>query len=261
MRKDRPIVLMRTEPANRPLAERLEKEGLPVWIWPAFSIEPPAPAQVQRLKSRLADLSDVSHVVVPSPSAVQQVGRLIRAWPAHITLCAVGAGTAAAIERIWGKAVRVLSPRGDVRRSGSEALWELIQADGMPSHILFLRGQSGREWLPGQFRRHGVKVTVMCAYQRVAMTLTPARREQLVAAMKGEPPVIYISSTHAVEALRAAVSEIDGAFSWFCRGIAVTLHPRIEQKLYDVGYKQVLLTDAPAAAVQACIGRALQQLG
>lgn len=242
-----PIILMRPGEANNRLAAKLEREGRDVWRWPAFTIE--LPEETNRLQEVLADLSGVDLVVIPSPSAVPAVAHWVREWPEHVTLATVGEGTAKAIRSAWGEDVKLIYPDGDAEHSGSEALWALVEERGAPRRVLFLRGQTGREWLPQRFREMGADVVVVCAYVRVPLELQPEQVETLILALTREPPVVYVTSTDAVDVLMHALRPIPGAREWATRGTAVTIHPRVAARLREAGFETIEMTSTDDEAV------------
>lgn len=247
---EHPIILMRPGAANDRLADRLEAEGLEVWRWPAFTIDLPGAADAERVAKRLENLDDVEMVVLPSPASVAAVAHWVREWPEHVTLATVGEGTARVIRAAWGDDVKLLYPEGDAEHSGSEALWELVMARGAPSRVLFLRGQTGREWLPSQFRSIGSDVVTLCAYVRVPLELSSTDLRTLLLATVGPSPVVYITSTDAVDALMHAVRPVTGACSWLVRGTAITIHPRVVRRLEEAGFKKIVVTSTDDETVR-----------
>ena len=143
----RPLILMRPGEANNRLAARLESAGGEVWRWPAFAIR--LPDETELLERRLANLSDVEMVVLPSPSSVAAVAHWVRRWPDHVVLATVGEGTARAIRAAWGEDVRLLYPEGEAERSGSEALWRTWRSPRTRN------GDEARESAAGSFRSIG----------------------------------------------------------------------------------------------------------
>lgn len=244
----RPLILMRPGEANNRLAARLESAGGEVWRWPAFAIR--LPDETEQLERRLANLSDVEMVVLPSPSSVAAVAHWVRRWPDHVVLATVGEGTARAIRAAWGEDVRLLYPEGEAERSGSEALWRLVFQSGAPSRVLFLRGQTGREWLPEQFRRIGSDVEVHCAYVRVPLELSAHEAERLGRALSGPAPIVYITSTDAVEVLLHAVRVVPAARTWLLSGAALTIHPRVSARLAEAGFARIEVTSPDDSAVE-----------
>ena len=225
----RPVILMRPGEANNRLAELLEAQGIHAVRWPAFSIE--LPEETDQITERLSNLDDVEMVVLPSPASVAAAAHWVREWPEHITLATVGEGTARVIRAAWGPKVKLIYPEGDASHSGSEALWPLVQAHGAPSRVLFLRGQTGREWLPEQFRRIGSDVVVLSTY--------------------------ILTSTDAVDVLMHAVRPVPNARMWITRGKALTIHPRVESRLREAGFQSIELTSPDENEVIARIRESL----
>ena len=229
----RPVILMRPGEANNRLAELLEAQGIHAVRWPAFSIE--LPEETDHITERLSNLDDVEMVVLPSPASVAAAAHWVREWPEHITLATVG----------------------DASHSGSEALWPLVQAHGAPSRVLFLRGQTGREWLPEQFRRIGSDVVVLSTYIRVPLELTVPQLYRLEKAILGPSPLIYLTSTDAVDVLMHAVRPVPNARMWITRGKALTIHPRVESRLREAGFQSIELTSPDENEVIARIRESL----
>lgn len=236
----RPVILMRPGEANNRLAELLEAEGIEPIRWPAFRIE--LPAETRLVTERLSRLDDVEMVVLPSPASVAAAAHWVREWPEHITLATVGEGTARVIRAAWGPDVKLIYPPGDAAHSGSEALWHLVQAHGAPSRVLFLRGQTGREWLPEQFRSIGSDVVVLTIYLREPLELSVQDLRRLEASLPGPSPIIYITSTDAVDVLMHAVKPVAGAREWLTRGVALTIHPRVVSRLEEAGFTAIDIT-------------------
>lgn len=256
----RPVVLCRPGEANNRLAELLaHRDGIDAWRWPAFTIE--LPMETEFVTERLANLDDVEMVLLPSPSAVAAVAHWVREWPERITLATVGEGTARAIRAAWGPQVKVLYPAGSAETSGSEALFELIQKRGAPSKVLILRGQTGREWLPEKLRAMGSDVQVLCAYVRVPLELSARQVKALGAAMRGPSPILYVTSSDAVDAVMHAVRPIEGAQRWLAEGCAVTIHPRVAARLAEVGCRRIEITDADDLSVREVILKLMQDRG
>ena len=246
-----PIILMRPGEANNRLAAKLEREGLDVWRWPAFTIE--LPAETDRLREVLEDLASFDLVVIPSPSAVPAVAHWVHDWPETVTLATVGEGTAKAIRAAWGDEVKLIYPAGDAEHSGSEALWAMVEERGAPRRVLFLRGQTGREWLPQRFREMGADVVVVCAYVRLPLELSNGQIAELIRGMANEHPVVYVTSTDAVDVLMHALRPIPGARDWVTRGAAVTIHPRVAARLREAGFERIDMTSVDDETVTAHI--------
>ena len=252
-----PVILTRTGAVNQRLGLRFEKLGMPVFLWPAFSIC--LPENEAPVAARLSDLSDVQLVLLVSPAAVSAVAHWVDRWPAHITLATVGEGTARVARAAWGERVPIIYPKGDASQSGSEALMAELCRRGVPSRVLICRGQAGREWLTEQLTARGADVQKLMCYERLPLELTLQQQAQLEAAISGPAPVTYITSSEAFVCLMRAVHPVKGAWEWLLSGAAVVIHPRSEQKAQEAGFRLVRMSDslddAVVAAVQACIAQ------
>ena len=255
--KFRPVVLTRPGAANDRLADLLEKDGLNVWRWPAFTIT--LPEDQAMVAERFAHLDDVEMVVMASPAAVAAVAHWVRDWPAHITLATVGEGTAKVIRAAWGDDVKVLYPEGDAEHSGSEALFALVKKQGVPSRVLIARGQTGREWLSEQLIALGADVEKLAAYVRVPLDLSPVQTQQLALAVKGPSPVVYITSSDSVATMLHAVRTVPGAREWFASGAAVTIHPRCADRLREAGFSRISIVGTDDDRVRKAVQTALSQ--
>lgn len=236
-----PVILMRPGAANDRLADLLERQdGIRAWRWPAYAIT--LPEDETLVSERLARLDDFDMIVLASPAAVTAAAHWVREWPKHLTLATVGEGTARVIRAAWGDEVSVLYPPGEAESSGSEALFDLLRKRGIPSRVLIIRGQTGREWLTENLIQLGVDVEKICAYVRVPLELSPEQQDQLAMSMCGQGPIIYITSTDAVATLLHAVRPIPGAREWIVSGRAITIHPRCADRLREAGFKHVEIT-------------------
>ena len=75
----------------------------------------------------------------------------------------------------------------------------------------------------------------------------------LTAAIAGNPPILYITSTDAVDAMVLAFHSVDGALEWATRGDVITLHPRIVRRLNEAGFRNISVTSTDAETVLANI--------
>ena len=196
------------------------------------------------VEAQLADLTGVDMVILPSPSAVAAVAHWVRSWPEHVTLATVGEGTARVIRAAWGENVKLLYPKGDAAHSGSEALWALVEKTGAPARVLFLRGQTGREWLPEHFAAMGSDVIKLCAYVRVPIELTEEQIKDVTQSIFGPSPIVYITSTDAVDALGR---------DWLVNGVAVTIHPRVTKRLKEAGFTKIEIAGVDDENVAAVV--------
>jgi len=251
-----PIILMRPGASNERLAERLNKLGMNIWKWPAFTILPPV--DPERIREKLSDLNSFDMVLLASPAAVAASAVYVKKWPEHITLATIGSGTARVIRAAWGAETPVLYPEGETFESGSEHLFELLKARGFPARVLIVRGQVGREWLREQLLAHGTDVEVLPAYQRAPLELSTSELDKLQSSISGPAPIVYLTSSDAVGVLLHAVKTVPGALEWLQKGFVLTIHPRPKAQLEEVGFRNVALVSAKDEKVQQAIEKLLE---
>lgn len=252
----KPIILMRPGASNERLAERLNKLGMNIWKWPAFTILPPV--DPERIREKLSDLNSFDMVLLASPAAVAASAVYVKKWPEHITLATIGSGTARVIRAAWGAETPVLYPEGETFESGSEHLFELLKAQGFPARVLIVRGQVGREWLREQLLAHGTDVEVLPAYQRAPLELSTSELDKLQSSISGPAPIVYLTSSDAVGVLLHAVKTVPGALEWLQKGFVLTIHPRPKAQLEEVGFRNVALVSAKDEKVQQAIEKLLE---
>lgn len=252
----KPIILMRPGASNERLAERLNKLGMNIWKWPAFTILPPV--DPERIGEKLSDLNSFDMVLLASPAAVAASAVYVKKWPEHITLATIGSGTARVIRAAWGADTPVLYPEGETFESGSEHLFELLKTRGFPARVLIVRGQVGREWLREQLLAHGTDVEVLPAYQRAPLELSTSELDKLQSSISGPAPIVYLTSSDAVGVLLHAVKTVPGALEWLQKGFVLTIHPRPKAQLEEVGFRNVALVSAKDEKVQQAIEKLLE---
>ena len=252
----KPIILMRPGASNERLAERLNKLGMNIWKWPAFTILPPV--DPERIREKLSDLNSFDMVLLASPAAVAASAVYVKKWPEHITLATIGSGTARVIRAAWGAETPVLYPEGETFESGSEHLFELLKSRGFPARVLIVRGQVGREWLREQLLAHGTDVEVLPAYQRAPLELSTSELDKLQSSISGPAPIVYLTSSDAVGVLLHAVKTVPGALEWLQKGFVLTIHPRPKAQLEEVGFRNVALVSAKDEKVQQAIEKLLE---
>lgn len=237
-----PVILTRTGAVNQRLGTEFEQLGARVLLWPAFKIR--LPADEQPVAERLSSLDDVELVLLVSPSAVAAVSHWVDRWPSHITLAAVGEGTARIARKAWGEDVPIVYPHGSASQSGSEALMAELRHRGIPSRVLICRGQTGREWLSQQLIAEGADVQTLTCYERTPLAFTDSERQQIgQLALSLPPPVIYITSSETVSTLMHALHPVEGAWKWLVSGGAVVIHPRSEAVVREAGFRFVRMSD------------------
>ena len=234
------------------LADELTQAGQPaVWL-PAFEFGP-SPDEA-RARTVLASLAEFDLAIFVSPQAVRATAALLAgSWPAGTAIAAVGAGSRAAVlAAIPGAAqARLLPARDeDIRGSGSESLWPLLQAmQPPPRRVLLLRAQIGREWLAEKLQEAGAAVTPLAVYSRLPFA-PPAQLRARLAAAVPEGLASVVSSSDAVDALAGSFAGQPEVLQALRAGPALASHPRIAERLSAAGFARVAVC---APEVQAIV--------
>lgn len=222
------------------LFDCLVQEGLSseqIHLWPAFQIE--APKDPETVKDELLRAAQASiPIVVVSPSAVEQIASLISEWPETTRFATVGEGTAKRIKSKFGD-FPILYPKCSIAQSGSERLFELFRAEGIPKSVLIARGQTGREYLREHLEASGCSVQIVTTYNRIPFKAQPTDKSWIQVTNKA--PVIYITSSDAIQVLLSNLSKEEQ--SWIKKGIVLTIHERIADVLARCGFKDVEIVD------------------
>jgi uroporphyrinogen-III synthase len=241
-----PVIVTRPAAPGQRLVAALRRRGADVAWWPAFDIKPPA--NETAVRRALAKLASYDLALFVSPNAVLATAeRLDTDWPSGTVIGAVGASTReAALSELRGvgQATIVAPDEGD--ESGSEGFWRAWRASGRQARrAVLLRAATGRDWIVDQLRATGAEVDVVAVYDRRPHRLEEGERSRLRAWMAREDaPITVVSSTEAVAAILEQVNAVDGAADWLRRGHAVATHPRVAQRLHEVGFLEVE-TSAP----------------
>jgi uroporphyrinogen III methyltransferase/synthase len=166
------VAITRDEPEAGPLAEALRRHGLVPSACPVLKEAPPA--DPGRLAEAVAHLDQYAWVICASARAVEALGRgRSTPWPRTIQAAAVGAPTAAALERLGAQAP-VVPPV-----AGSAPLWEVLSPlDQWPGRrVLLLTTPGGRTTLTEHLGAAGARVDVVEAYRMVPRDPAEIRRD------------------------------------------------------------------------------------
>lgn len=159
----RGIVVTRPREHAAELAERVRAAGGEPILFPTIEILPPEDsAAVARILARL-DSFDIAIFV--SPTAAMKAAELAgvgQAWPGKLRIAAVGAGTAAALQRLGFESAIV--PEGEADSEALAGLAELQELRGRS--VVIFRGQGGREWLRSVLEARGARVEYAECYRR-----------------------------------------------------------------------------------------------
>ncbi len=241
---------------TRPVAQAgqwvddLRCQGFDAVALPLMAVAAADPAPVQAAWQRLPQQA---LVVFVSPSAVAQffaLGPPALAWPHGVQAAAPGPGTAQALRRCGVPADCVIEPAADAAQFDSESLFEqLKQQQWAGRHVLFVRGDGGREWLADTLRAAGARITTVAAYRRVPPRWSAA--ENALALDAAAAPVRHcwlFSSAQAIGHLMAALPEA----TWHAAR-AVASHHRIAERARGAGFGRVDVCRPALPAVVACL--------
>jgi uroporphyrinogen-III synthase len=196
------------------------------------------------------------HLAVMFVSA-NAVRFFMAARPANLPMpsCRVwstGPGTRAALLAAGWPEGQIDSPGEDAPQFDSEALWSLVvqrvqaavaSSAAKPS-VLIVRGAdaqgqlAGRDWLAQQLESAGLEVVQTLAYVRQAPVLTPVQ-QSLARQAVGDGSAWLFSSSEAAQHLLQACPGLALAQAW-----ALATHPRIAQRLQQLGWGRVNLVPA-----------------
>ncbi len=242
------VIVTRPEREAQAWAEALQARGVPCETLPLIEIaalpEPLALAQAwQAVPGHLA-LMFVSANAVRFFMAARPAGLsmpICRAW-------STGPGTRAALLATGWPEDLIDSPAEDAPQFDSEALWDLVAlrvqaaacalAPSKPS-VLIVRGAdaqgqlAGRDWLALKLESEGLEVLQAVAYVRQAPVFNPVQ-QSLARQAVGDGSAWLFSSSEAAQHLLQACPDLPLA-----QARALTTHPRIAQRLHQLGWGRV----------------------
>ncbi len=250
------VIVTRPQAQADALVAELRTAGVDAAPLPLIDIAPVA--DERPLREAWSSLRACALLMFVSANAVQQFMRLrppSAAWPAQLLAGSTGPGTSAALREAGVPPSLLVEPDGEI--FDSEALWQQLRArDWQGRRVLVVRGEGGRDWLAEQLRERGATVDFVAAYRRCPPRLGPAARRLLEAALAQPRQHLWaISSSQAAAHLARLAPQAD----WRAAA-AVAPHARIVAALQQLGFGQVRLAPADAAALAAVAreGRPIQ---
>lgn len=248
-----------TRPAGQDEAERgaLEAIGVATLSLPAIVIEPRADAAaLARLETRL-DTFDLVHFA--SRNAVEQLIAAAPGWPrrtprAGQRIAFMGAGTRAALERLWPSSRHAWFGLGRVAAVDSETLLAALEAERTPlGRVLLVKGEGGRHWLADTIAARGGVVEPVVVYRRLAPSPEASALATLGRAVAaGVAPEVVVSSSEAAFNLTALLEGAGAAVAGFRGWPVYASHPRITDVLQRLDWRR---TVAVAPGVEALVQR------
>ena len=254
-----PCVLV-TRPERDALAwaQALQAQGVAAQAFPLLEIV--ALSDSEALASAWQQLPEHAAVMFVSANAVRffMAARPANAPAPRAQAWGTGPGTESALRTAGWPVDLIRCPASDAAQFDSEALWALVQADvqrwqadGTTHSALIVRGadaqgqMAGRDWLAQQMAAGGLQVRQCVAYARQAPHLDA---EQLARARQALSQGHWwlFSSSEAAAHLHEAVPGAD-----LSRACALATHPRIAERLTQLGWARVVVVPAtlPAQAL------------
>lgn len=233
----------------------LQAQGVDAQALPLIDIAPARDALT--LTQVWGHLSDHDAVMFVSANAVRH---FMAARPAGVPVPEVqawgtGPGTEAALREAGWSAQLIRCPGDAAPQFDSEALWALVQDEvrawpnqGTPHRVLIVRGgdaqgrMAGRDWLARQMAAAGLQVGQCTAYVRQAPVWDAAQRTRARQALAQGHWWLFSSSEAAVH-LQQALPDAD-----LRPARALATHPRIAERLQQMGWGRVVLVPATLLA-------------
>ena len=228
------IVVTRPREQAVSLAQGIEQQGGHAVLFPLLEISPVADAKP--LRTLVARLPEFNLAIFISPNAAQYgitAVRVRREFPPHLTLYALGPGTA-----------RELTQQGvhNVIQSGgqdSEALLALPDLQNIArQRIVIFRGVGGREWLADNLKARGAHVEYAECYRRVCPAADTAPLLQRWST--GGVHAVTITSAETLHNLVAMLSDEGAAYLRTTPLFAS--HEKIAETARQFGIHQVITT-------------------
>jgi uroporphyrinogen-III synthase len=230
------IVITRPSAQAAGLARLVETLGGRAILFPVIEIvDVPDRRAVNALIDRLATF-DIAIFV--SPNAAVRGMAAIRArcpLPAHLSVVAIGSGSARELERQGVPAVAA-----PISRSDSEAVLELpVLCDVRGKRVAIFRGVGGRELLREALTQRGAVVEYAECYQRVRPTADV--RPLLSALREGTADAFVCTSSEGVQNLSEMLSAEGQPL--LTRTPMFVPHPRIAAAAVRLGIERVIVTE------------------
>lgn len=233
------VILTKPGNASKEISKLLENAGLSkdaLLVWPAFSFHKPDTPDTEIILKE-ADIGAL--LVVVSPTAAQFLYDQLPNLPKNTQFAAVGEPTARKLEALYKPVKPVIFPSGSVDVSGSERLFELLDARGLPERVVIVRGQTGREFLYEALQERGVIVNKAVIYERIPFELSASEKAKV---SPSEDLIILVTSTDAVNHLW---ENLGPEFTDSLKKAAYfTIHHRISERIKSLGAQNVKIYDS-----------------
>ena len=234
----RTILNMKPGPGGRRLQKEMEAKTSGSVYWPAFTFDRSEDYE-ESVKEILEGAERGALLILVSPTTVSFMKDIFPQLPESVRFACVGEPTAKALTAAFPAARKIFFPHGSSLESGSELLFELLLEEGLPSEVVLIRGDTGRQFLIDALRDKDVPVTVAPIYKRIPLKVSDDQKRWIG---RGEAPVIYLTSTDAIRILEENVG--DEGREWLQSASVLTIHPRIQEHLIEEGFKNVELVES-----------------
>jgi uroporphyrinogen-III synthase len=234
------LVLTLPEPRAGALARALAERGHEALPFAFVALQ--ALTDAPHAAELMDGLARFDRVVFVSPTAIDVfVDALPGGWPAGLAPAVVGPGSLAALAaRGFDRLAGLLVPAGPA--FDAEALLALPElAAPLRGSVLVVRAEGGNPRIERELADRGAQVEVFEAYRRSSLPPDPARTDRLarwLSERRASPLRVLVTTVEAADRLAGLA---DGPRE--LRGLreidALTIHPRIAERLRALGWKSV----------------------
>lgn len=235
------VIVTRPEGEAARWVQALQARGVQALALPLIAIE--ALPDVHTLQALWQDRRQYTALMFVSANAVRHflaVQPEALDVPANLRAWATGPGTQAALLAQGWPAAQIDVPDAQTQVLDSEALWEQVQSSVQPGQtVLIVRGaddtgqMAGRDWLARRLSQAGVRVLQCAAYVRRCPTWGERERAMVLQHTRQACWWLF-SSSEAAEHLQRLCPDLPVQ-----AGRALATHPRIAQRLLDLGWGRV----------------------
>lgn len=235
----RTILITRPLAQSLELARQLESEGAHPVLFPLIEITPQSAA----LQTLAATVNQADWLVFVSPSAIDCAWPHLPELAANVRLACIGAASASRLGELSGREVLYAPDVADSDHLLQQAPLQHVAGQ----RIVIVRGVGGREELPQALASRGADVRLAEIYRRETLTPDWSEFDRLIGSA-GLDACIVTSSEIAERLFRLAGSARMAALQ--CLQYCVP-HPRIAQRLVELGVVRIVTTRADNAAMIA----------
>lgn len=228
------VIVTRPSPAGELLCQAIKKSGGKAIHFPTIDIVPLFDSPF--LAQQLAKIDRQDWLIFISPQSVYTSSAAIKsywsAFPAHVKIAAVGAGTAHALE-VAGLPVDIYPEE----QWSSEGLLNLSVFQTLTGKkIMLFRGEGGREWLAESLTVRGALVSHAISYRRCLPDVDVS--EYLNLMQQNEIDVITTASGEGLRNLKVLLAS---GWSYLQNIPIVVISQHMVELAENLGFKKILL--------------------